>query len=161
MASSFADGLASYFTASLSLCRDFASFGMIVIDPRALSDEALLDRIQHAAFGYFIQTFNPANGLVADTTLQRSPCSIAVVGFALSSYPIAVDRGWLTREDAAHRTLVTLRFFWNSAQSEQPVVERLCDLRLASQPGAHDAVLSQVRSQHCSLERQFQHRHRY
>ena len=82
---------------------------MIVIDPRALSDEALLDRIQRAAFGYFIQTFNPANGLVADTTRQGSPCSIAAVGFALSSYPVAVERGWITREDAAHRTLVAIR----------------------------------------------------
>jgi hypothetical protein len=91
---------------------------VIVVDPRALSDEALLDRIQRAAFGYFIQTFNPANGLVADTTRKGSPCSIAVVGFALSSYPIAVERGWITREDAAQRTLATLRFFWTSAQNE-------------------------------------------
>jgi hypothetical protein len=91
---------------------------VIEVDPRALSDEALLDRIQHAAFDYFLQTFNPANGLVADTTRKGSPSSIAVVGFALSSYPVAVERGWITREDAAQRTLVTLRFFWTSAQNE-------------------------------------------
>lgn len=89
-----------------------------MIDLRALSDEALLDRIQRAAFDYFIQTFNPANGLVADTTRKGSPSSIAVVGFALSSYPVAVERGWIAREDAAQRTLVTLRFFWTSAQNE-------------------------------------------
>lgn len=91
---------------------------MIVLDPCALSDEALLDRIQRAAFGYFLRTFNPANGLVADTTRKDSPSSIAVVGFALSSYPVAVERGWITREDAAQRTLVALRFFWTSAQNE-------------------------------------------
>lgn len=83
-----------------------------------MSDEALLDRIQRAAFEYFIQTFNPANGLVADTTRVGSPSSIAVVGFAMSSYPVAVERGWITREDAAQRTLITLRFFWNSSQNE-------------------------------------------
>jgi hypothetical protein len=91
---------------------------VIVLDPCALSDEALLDRIQRAAFGYFLRTFNPANGLVADTTRKDSPSSIAVVGFALSSYPVAVERGWITREDAAQRTLVALRFFWTSAQNE-------------------------------------------
>lgn len=91
---------------------------MIVVDPRALSDEALLDQIQRAAFGYFIQTFNPANGLVADTTRVGSPCSIAVVGFALSSYPVAVERGWMAREDAAQRTLATMRFFSTSAHNE-------------------------------------------
>ena len=97
---------------------DFANCGVIVVDRRALSDEALLDRIQRAAFGYFLQTFNPANGLVADTTRKGSPASIAVVGFALSSYPVAVERGWITREDATQRTLITLRFFWTSAQNE-------------------------------------------
>ena len=91
---------------------------MIVVDPRALSDEALLDRIQRAAFGYFIQTFNPANGLVADTTRKGSPCSIAVVGLALSCYPVAVVRGWLTREAAATRALKALRFFSTSVQGE-------------------------------------------
>ena len=56
---------------------------------------------------------------MADTTRPGSPASIAVVGFALSCYPVAVERGWMTRADAAARTLVTLRFFWNSSQSEQ------------------------------------------
>jgi hypothetical protein len=100
-------------SASVSL-----SENLTVADPRGLSDEAILDRIQRAAFGYFTETFNRANGLVADTTRPGSPSSIAVVGFALSSYPIAVERGWITREDAAQRTLTTMRFFWNSAQNE-------------------------------------------
>ena len=60
------------------------------------------------------------NGLVADTSRAGSPASIAVVGFALSSYPAAVERGWLEREDAATRTLVTLRFFERSAQDAGP-----------------------------------------
>ncbi|MEO7253865.1 MAG: glucoamylase family protein [Casimicrobium sp.] len=60
---------------------------------------------------------NPDNGLVADTTREGAPSSIAVVGFALSAYPVGVERGWMTRADAAERTLVTLRFFMNSDQS--------------------------------------------
>ncbi len=90
-----------------------------MIKSNALCDEALLDRFQSAAFHYFLQTYNPENGLVADTTRANSPASIAVVGFALSSYPIAVERGWMSRTSAAARTLVTLRFFWDSAQSTQ------------------------------------------
>ena len=86
----------------------------------AQSDEELLDRFQRAAFGYFLEQFNPENGLVADTSRAGAPASIAVVGFALSCYPVGVERGWMTRADAAARTLVTLRFFWNSLQSEQP-----------------------------------------
>jgi hypothetical protein len=85
-----------------------------------LSDETLLDRLQRAAFGYFLQEVNPANGLVADTSRENSPSSIAVVGFALSSYPVAVERGWLTRTDAVNRTLSVLRFFHESDQSGGP-----------------------------------------
>lgn len=84
-----------------------------------LSDEDLLDRLQRAAFDYFLQQTNPANGLVADTTRQDSPSSIAVVGFALSVYTVGVERGWIAREEAAERVVVALRFFWNSAQGEQ------------------------------------------
>src|SRR5579863_3339579 len=81
-------------------------------------DDALLDRFAVGAFRYFLENVNPANGLVADTTREGSPCSIAVVGFALSCYPVAVERGWMNRAEAMERTLATLRFFWNSDQSE-------------------------------------------
>ncbi len=86
----------------------------------ALPDEALLDRLQRGAFGYFTAYANAANGLIADTSRADSPCSIAVVGFALSCYPIAVERGWMSRAAALARTLETLRFFWRSKQDNQP-----------------------------------------
>ena len=85
-----------------------------------ISDDDLLDRLQCAAFGYFLRTYNPTNGLIADTSRNSSPCSIAVVGFALSVYPIAVERGWMTRADAVERSLAALRFFRDSDQSGQP-----------------------------------------
>lgn len=85
-----------------------------------MRDDELLDRLQRGAFGYFVDQTNPVNGLVADTSRAGSPASIAVVGFALSSYPAAVERGWLEREDAATRTLVALRFFERSAQDADP-----------------------------------------
>jgi len=45
---------------------------------------------------------------------------IAVVGFALSAYPVGVEHGWIDRADAAARTLTTLRFFADSDQSGAP-----------------------------------------
>lgn len=85
-----------------------------------LSDEALVTRLQRAAFSYLIDYADADTGLVADTSRQGSPCSIAVVGFALSCYPIAVQNGWLSRAEAASRTLKVLRFFSQSPQSEAP-----------------------------------------
>ena len=83
-------------------------------------DGVMLDRLQRAAFGYFLQAVNPANGLVADTSRENSPSSIAVVGFALSAYPVAVERGWMARADAVDRSLTALRFFRDSDQSGSP-----------------------------------------
>jgi hypothetical protein len=83
-------------------------------------DEVMLDGLQRAAFGYFLQAVNPANGLVADTSREQSPASIAVVGFALAAYPVAVERGWMARADAVERTLAALRFFRDSDQSDSP-----------------------------------------
>src|ERR1700682_1836913 len=85
-----------------------------------MGDENLLDGLQRAAFGYFAQAVNPANGLIADTSRESSPASIAVIGFALSSYPVAVERGWITRADAVKHSLSVLRFFRDSDQSGNP-----------------------------------------
>jgi hypothetical protein len=86
----------------------------------ALSDDGLLDRLQRGAFAYISEYCNPDNGLVADTSRAGSPSSIAVVGFALSCYPVAVERGWMSRAVAAARTLRALRFFLDSPQSDSP-----------------------------------------
>ncbi len=81
------------------------------------TDDILLERLQRAAFEYFLQTANPANGLIPDNSRVNAPVSIAVVGFALASYPVAVERGWLARADAVARSLAALRFFRDSDQS--------------------------------------------
>jgi hypothetical protein len=62
---------------------------------------------------------NRENGLVADTTRANYPSSIAAVGFALTSYAVGVERGWITREEATVLTLAALRFFHKSEQSEE------------------------------------------
>jgi hypothetical protein len=91
------------------------------MDDRAqLSDDALVTRLQRAAFSYLLEYADADTGLVADTSRRGSPCSIAVVGFALSCYPIAVHNGWLSRADGAARALKVLRFLSRSMQSDAP-----------------------------------------
>jgi len=86
------------------------------VNDHALSAD-FLDALQRESFDYFVHEANPLNGLIADKTQAGSPASIAAVGFALSSYPVGVDRGFMTRADAITRTLATLRFFQASVQS--------------------------------------------
>jgi hypothetical protein len=75
-----------------------------------------MDALQRDSFDYFVHNVNPLNGLIADKTERGSPASIAAVGFALSSYPVGVERGFLDRAAAVRRTLATLRFFHDSVQ---------------------------------------------
>jgi hypothetical protein len=84
------------------------------------SDDALVLRLQRGAFSYLTEYASPETALVADTSRAGSPSSIAVVGFALSCYPIGVKNGWMTRGEAVARTLKILRFFEQSEQSAKP-----------------------------------------
>ena len=76
-----------------------------------------MDALQREAFDYFVHEANPRNGLIADKNQPGSPASVAAVGFALSSYPVGVERGFVSRAFAVERTLATLRFFHGSVQS--------------------------------------------
>ncbi len=80
-----------------------------------------VDRLQSAAFGYFLRYSDPDTGLVADTSLADAPSSIAATGFGLSCYPVGVERSWISRTDAAGRVLTALRFFANSRQGRDPL----------------------------------------
>ena len=84
------------------------------------TDEAFLDSLQRDTFRFFWETTNPENGLVPDRAPRPSFASIAAVGFGLTSYLVGVERGYITRQQAAERTLNTLRFFANAPQSDQP-----------------------------------------
>jgi hypothetical protein len=80
----------------------------------------LLRTLQRESFNYFIHQTNPANGLVSDKSREGWSASIAAVGLALAAYPVAVERGFMTRDDAVQRTLATLRFFANAPHGPEP-----------------------------------------
>ena len=71
----------------------------------------LIAQIEKRTFDFFWDTTNPDNGLAPDHYPGPSFSSIAAVGFALTAYPIGVERGWITRAQAVQRTLATLEFF--------------------------------------------------
>ena len=79
-----------------------------------------LDELQERTFRWFWDTTNPTNGLTPDRWPTRSFCSIAAVGYALTVWPVAVERGWITREAARDRTLTTIRFMHGLPQGPEP-----------------------------------------
>jgi len=104
-------------------CRAASETAVLAAPETMLADDdAFLDEVQRQTFQYFVECSNPANGLVMDKALNLpagsepvdfsySAATIAGVGFALSVYPVGVERGWMTREKAIELTRTTLRFF--------------------------------------------------
>lgn len=82
-----------------------------------VKDELMLERVQRAHFQYFLDYQNKDTGLIFDRT-RKSPATIAGVGFALSAYPIAVKRQWISRSEAIAYTLKVLRNLSSIRQSE-------------------------------------------
>lgn len=87
----------------------------------ALAEEEFLDDLQQRTFNFFWETPPAETGLTPDRWPSRSESSIAAVGFGLTAYGVGVERGWITREAAAERTLATLQFFRDSEQGEHSV----------------------------------------
>ena len=83
-----------------------------VVDP-------FLIELQERTFHYFWDTANPRNGLIPDRHPSPSASSIAAVGFGLTTYPIAVERHYITRKQARQRVLATLRFLRYAPQGPQ------------------------------------------
>ncbi|HUP46741.1 MAG TPA: glucoamylase family protein, partial [Thermoanaerobaculia bacterium] len=80
----------------------------------------VVEDLQQRTFQWFWDTTNPQNGLVPDRWPSKSFSSVAAVGFGLTAYPVGVERGWITRQQARDRVLTTLRFFWNAPQGDAP-----------------------------------------
>jgi hypothetical protein len=79
---------------------------------------ASIDELERRTFAWFWDSADPKTGLVPDHWPADSFSSIASVGFGLTAYGVGVERGYITREQAAERTLATLRFFTDAAQND-------------------------------------------
>jgi len=71
------------------------------------ADQTLLDDVQYACFQYFWKEVGSPANLVKDR-FKAPVSSIAAVGFQLSSLPIGVERGWITRQQGLKRARTVL-----------------------------------------------------
>jgi hypothetical protein len=92
-------------------------------------DDAFLEDLSRRAFQYFLDHADAQTGLVLDRARAQGEAhpaghpshniaSSAATGFGLTALCIGVERGWITREEARARVLVTLRFFAERASHE-------------------------------------------
>lgn len=92
---------------------DAAATGAFRATPQ---QRAFLDQLQRDTFKFFWEASPAGTGLTPDRTPGSDVSSVAAVGFALSSYLVGVERGYVARDDAAARTLVTLETLWRAPQ---------------------------------------------
>lgn len=94
---------------------------MVTVTPLAFAGEAeFLEYLGQTSFDYFWYEANPTNGLVRDRSRPGSGASIAAVGFGLTGIGIAIERGWITREEGRQRVLSTVRTFRDGPQNANP-----------------------------------------
>ena len=82
------------------------------------ADDPFLDTVQARTFKWFWDVTPHNTGLTPDRHPRLTFSSIAAIGFALPSWIVGVERGYVTRAQAAERTLNTLRFLYRLPQSE-------------------------------------------
>lgn len=102
-------------SAGLSACGSLGlpmSGGAIRLDPD-------VDELQRRTFDWFVHVTDRERGLTPDRWPADSFCSVAAVGFALTCWPVGVERGWMSRDEARTRTLNTVRFFHDAPQGPE------------------------------------------
>jgi hypothetical protein len=80
---------------------------------------AFLDTLEQRTFNWFWERSDSRTGLTPDRWPTKSFSSVAAIGFALTAYPIGIERGYITRAAGTERVLNTLRFMYNAPQGPQ------------------------------------------
>ena len=79
-----------------------------------------IDELQRRTFNYFWERADSTNYQIPDRYPTLTFSSIAATGFGLSAYIVGIERGYVTREAAAERTLKTLEALWHLPQGPEP-----------------------------------------
>ncbi|MDI3318519.1 glucoamylase family protein [Pinibacter soli] len=87
--------------------------------PKNLSDTALLELVQKQTFKYFWDFGHPVSGLARERSNKSFDYGDEVVttggsGFGIMSIIVAVERGWVTHEQAAERMSKIVKFLWKA-----------------------------------------------
>ena len=84
-----------------------------------MTDDEMMDMVQEDSFRYFWNGAHPLSGMAREgLNTGHSPDTVTIggTGFGLASIVVAVDRGWVTREEAAARLFNMFTFLTSSVQ---------------------------------------------
>ncbi len=81
----------------------------------AMTDDELLTSVQEAAFRYFYDYGHPVSGLARERLGSGDVCTSGGTGFGVMSLIVGSERGFISRDSAAARTLKIIRFLQDTA----------------------------------------------
>jgi hypothetical protein len=79
-----------------------------------MNEEELLTSVQEATFRYFYDFGHPVSGLSREVTTSGNVCTSGGTGFGLMTIMVGAERGFVSRDSAAARTLKMLTFLQDS-----------------------------------------------
>jgi hypothetical protein len=90
----------------------------VTATPYEMTDDQLLTSIQQATFRYFWDFGHPVSGLARErfNPADRQTVTTGGSGFGLMTIIVGVERGFVTRAQAAQRVLTELTFLQDTAQ---------------------------------------------
>lgn len=81
-----------------------------------ISDDELLTLVQQQTFRYFYDFAHPTSGLARERNTSGDIVTTGGSGFGLAAFPVAVERGFITREEALAHCTKVVNFLADSAE---------------------------------------------
>lgn len=85
------------------------------------TDQAALDKLQRDAFRYFWEDCDPDSGMAheANYKWEVRPIAVGGTGFGVAALVAAVDRGWVSRDEALTRLLKIVTFLKDKTRRQE------------------------------------------
>ncbi len=82
-----------------------------------IDDEELLNLVQEKTFAYFWDYAHPVSGLARERYGSGDTVTSGGSGFGIMTIPVAIERGFITREEGVQRLLTITGFLLNEAET--------------------------------------------
>lgn len=106
-----------YFVTALNINGvESAQSNTVSASSHAMTDEELLTSVQESAFRYFYDYAHPISRLARERKGSGDVCTSGGTGFGLMNVPVAVERGFISREAAVQHVLTMCRFLRDKAE---------------------------------------------
>jgi hypothetical protein len=103
-----------YFVEALGGTGVLATSDTLAVTLTAFSDDALLDMVQRYTFRYFWEFGHPVSGMARERNSSGDLVTSGGTGFGIMAVLVAIERGFITRQEGLERLLTITGFLENA-----------------------------------------------